>query len=127
MPSASWTTSAYAENVAFFRRMVAEFVCANGIEEPQLTDVRLVISEAVTNVVMHAFGDRAEPGDVTVTASVTDRDLAIVVRDDGRGMSPRQDSPGSGLGLALIRRIADGFEHRVPPGGGTELRMCFVL
>jgi len=49
----------------------------------------------------------------------------VVAVDEGSAMAPRDDSPGLGLGLALIRRIADGFDHRVPPGGGTELWMHF--
>ena len=36
-------------------------------------------------------------------------------------------APGLGLGLPLIRRVADGFDHREPPDGGTELWMRFVL
>jgi anti-sigma regulatory factor (Ser/Thr protein kinase) len=54
-------------------------------------------------------------------------EIEIVVRDDGSGMAPRHDSPGLGLGLPLIRRVADGFDHRMPPDGGTELWMRFVL
>ena len=75
---------------------------------------------------MHAYRDRTEPGDVGVTVSVDDGEIEIVVRDDGSGMAPRDDSPGIGFGLSLIRRIADGFDHREPPGGGTELWMCFT-
>ena len=42
-------------------------------------------------------------------------------------MAPRDDSPGLGLGLPLIRRVADGFDHREPPDGGSELWMRFTL
>jgi len=126
VPSASWTASAHAETVAFLRQTVADFVVANGIAESQATDVRLAVSEAVTNAVVHAYRDRTEPGTVGVTVSVDDGEIEIVVRDDGSGMAPRDDSPGLGLGLSLIRRIADAFDHREPPGGGTELWMRFT-
>ena len=43
-------------------------------------------------------------------------------------MAPRNDSPGIGLGLPLIRHLTDQFEHRRAPGSvGTELWMRFRL
>jgi len=125
VPNASWTIAARAENVAFVRQSALDFLAGNGIVEPNLSDLQLAVSEAVTNAVLHAFRDRTEPGTVDVRVSVDARHVEIFVRDDGTGMAPRQDSPGLGLGLPLIRRLADQFDHREPKGGGTELRMRF--
>jgi hypothetical protein len=49
--------------------------------------------EAVINVVLHAYIDEPEPGDVEVTSIARLRGLEICVFDDGRGMRPRSDSP----------------------------------
>jgi serine/threonine-protein kinase RsbW len=77
---------------------------------------------------MHAFRGRA---DGTVITSVTMDDpewVEVCVTGDGSGMAPRDDSPGLGLGLPLIRHLTDQFEHRRPPGSvGTELWMRFRL
>jgi len=127
VPSAYWTDSARAEAVPFLRETVADFVSVNGVAASRLPDVRLAVSEAVTNAVVHAFRDRADGGTISVSAAVDDSELEIVVRDDGSGMAPRPDSRGLGLGLPLIRRVADGFDHREPPGGGTEVWMRFAL
>lgn len=127
MPSASWTASARAETVAFLRRAVVDFVVANGITESHVTDVRLAVSEAVTNVVVHAYRDRTEPGTVSLSVTMDDEEIEILLRDEGSGMAARDDSPGLGLGLPLIRRLADGFDHREPPDGGTELWMRFTV
>ena len=128
MPSASWTAPATAESVAQLRQAVVDFAYEHGVTEPCLSDIRLAVSEAVTNAVMHAFRGRA---DGTVTASVTMDDpewVEVRVTDDGSGMAPRDDSPGLGLGLPLIRHLTDQFEHRRPPGSvGTELWMRFRL
>jgi hypothetical protein len=64
--------------------------------------VALAISEAVINVVMHAYRDR-EPGAVRIFASVAEGALVVVMSDDGLGMTPRNDSPGSRWGSPSSR------------------------
>ena len=126
MSSASWTAPAVARSVPELRQAVVDFACEHGVAEPGLSEVRLAVSEAVTNAVVHAFRARPE-GVVTVSVSLRDPAwLELRVTDDGSGMAPRDDSPGLGLGLPLVRRLADQFEIRRPPGGaGTELWMRF--
>ena len=80
--------------------------------------VGIVISEAVTNVVLHAYRE-GEPGPVRVEASVEAGLLTLVVADEGVGMSPNPDSPGLGVGLALIARLADQVD--VQSAAGTRL------
>src|SRR3712207_7980924 len=60
-------------------------------------------SEALTNVVLHAYPE-GEPGPVTVTAEINDSAIDVTISDEGRGMVPRPDSPGAGLGLPIIDR-----------------------
>ena len=67
-----------------------------------LDAVRLAVSEAVSNVVVHGYRDRAT-GTFTVSIDWGPDELRVVVRDDGCGMQPRPDSPGAGLGLAEAR------------------------
>jgi anti-sigma regulatory factor (Ser/Thr protein kinase) len=107
VPSASWRASARAESVAFLRQTVADFVAAAGIAEPDVTDIQIAVSEAVTNAVMHAFRDGTEPGIVDVSVTVDDGQVEIVVRDDGRGMAPRDDSPSP------LQRARDERAHDV--------------
>ena len=119
---------ASTESVPELRDAVGDFAYKHGVPEPLLSDIRLAVSEAVTNAVLHAFRGRT---DGTVIASVTLRDaewVEVRVADDGSGMAPRNDSPGIGPGLPLIRHLADQFEHPRPPGSsGTELWMRFRL
>lgn len=128
MPRARWTDVASTENVPQIRQAVADFACANGISESRVTDIRLAISEAVTNAVVHAYRRHAQPGSVYVSATVEGGWLELRVVDEGSGMAPRDDSPGLGLGLPLIYRLADQTELRpLPNGDGTELWMRFRL
>jgi serine/threonine-protein kinase RsbW len=125
--SASWSIPALAEDVGSVRHAAVEFARGEGVSNPPLEELRLAISEAVTNAVIHAFRMRDTPGTVTVTVDVaSDRLVEAVVRDDGIGMRSRGDSPGLGLGLGLIGSVADAVEQRLPADGvGFELWMCF--
>jgi serine/threonine-protein kinase RsbW len=86
--------------------------------------VALALTEAATNVVVHAYrvGER---GDVRVVACAEPERLVVVVRDYGCGMRPRHDSPGLGIGLSLIGHLASHFNVEAPDGDGTRLRMHF--
>jgi serine/threonine-protein kinase RsbW len=85
----------------------------------------LAVSEAVTNVVIHAYSDRddeKQPGRVRLAVWLDDDGVSIVVADSGRGMSPREDSPG--LGLGLIAKLCEDLQVE-PMQVGTRLRMRF--
>lgn len=88
--------------------------------------IGIVISEAVTNAVVHAYRDRDVPGRVHVSASLDDHGVEVSIDDDGLGMSPRTDSPGVGLGLPLMGDLADRVEvsSRYP---GTRIAAFFAL
>jgi serine/threonine-protein kinase RsbW len=91
--------------------------------------VALAVSEAVTNVVIHAYRERdpdTEPGEVGVTVTIEGDELLVSVADEGMGMRPRGDSPGAGLGLPIIATLADRFEVQ-QRSGGTRLLLGFRL
>jgi anti-sigma regulatory factor (Ser/Thr protein kinase) len=71
---------------------------------------------------LHAYHGRA-PGPLRLQASVEDELLTVVVIDDGVGMSPRTDSPGLGVGLAVIRRLAEDMEVVVEDGTRLLVRL----
>lgn len=117
---------ARAHNVAVLRHVFAGLGLALGVDEPMLDDIKLAVTEACTNVVVHAYAD-GEEGPLEVDAALQGRDLTVVVRDFGRGIMPRPESPGLGLGLALIARLADSLEMANGGSGNTEVRMTFHL
>ena len=88
-------------------------------------DIALVMTEAAGNAVQHAYPARP-PGLLFIDATVIDRDLLLRVCDSGRGMGPRVDAPGLGIGLSLMIRLADGLE--ISPNrsvGGTCVAAMF--
>ncbi len=74
---------------------------------------------------MHAYRGAPAPGPLTVEISRTNGDFVVVVSDEGSGIAPRTDSPGLGLGLALIARLAHRLEIGTNGGGGAKLTMAF--
>ncbi|HET8535576.1 MAG TPA: ATP-binding protein [Solirubrobacteraceae bacterium] len=88
--------------------------------------VALAVSEAMTNVVLHAYLESPEPGDMRVVACDKPDRLVVVVRDYGDGMRPRTDSPGLGMGLPLITQMTDDLQIEAAQEKGTLLRMHFM-
>ncbi len=95
------------------------------IDDQVLADVKLAVTEACTNVVVHAYAGTEGP--MEIAAALRDGKLAIAIRDEGRGMLPRPDSPGLGLGLPLIATLADTLELGRSDDDRTEVRMTFSL
>ena len=116
---------ARAENVAVVRHAFGGFAEALSVDEQTLADIKLAVTEACTNVVIHAYDE--EEGDLEVDASIDDRLLTVVIRDRGRGIVPRPDSPGLGLGLPLIATLAESLELGKDDSDHTEVRMTFAL
>jgi serine/threonine-protein kinase RsbW len=108
------------------RNQLVRFAAAAGAKADQLESIRLAASEALTNVVLHAY-QSAVQGRIDVVAAVASGELWVLVADDGCGLRPRTDSPGLGMGLALIAGISDGMEVVKRASGGTEVRMRFSL
>jgi serine/threonine-protein kinase RsbW len=120
----SWPAS--AEHVGAARRVVSAAARQAGADDPVLDAVRLAVSEAVSNAVVHGYRGTAS-GAFTVAVEWEPDELRVAVRDEGCGMQPRADSPGAGLGLPLIASLAETFSVTAPPDGGTEVCMTFPL
>jgi serine/threonine-protein kinase RsbW len=93
-----------------------------GLDAEGVADVSLAVTEAGTNAVMHAYADTE--GDLQVTAAIANGELAIVVADAGPGLVERDDSPGLGVGLAVIASVSERMRIISHPGG-TEVHMAF--
>lgn len=119
---------ATAESVPLARRWATRFAERAGAHPETVEAVRLAVSEAATNVVLHAYHDTREtPGTLQMTAAVADDELWVLVADDGEGHQSVPTHPGLGWGLAVIANACEKFLITERSGGGTELRMRFRL
>jgi serine/threonine-protein kinase RsbW len=132
-PTVRVVLTSRAENVALIRAVltglaeVVEFGSA-------FDDIKVAVSEACNNVVVHAYGDGE--GALEVDISLLRGELEVVVRDYGRGGIAsgsggdgelRGESQHGGLGLTVIEALADRVELREPDPNGTEVVMGFAV
>jgi serine/threonine-protein kinase RsbW len=109
-------------SVSAARHALAEFVAGRSFDRPA---VEVAVSEAVSNAVVHAYREAAEPGRITVRAELGDGRMRVAVSDRGLGMRPRADSPGLGLGLPLIAQLAAHVD--ITSEDGTTVLMEFAV
>ena len=118
------TWLAVADNVPIARHAVVRHLNEIATSDPPLSDVGLAVSEAVTNVVHHAYVGR-KPGPVRVRVEIGSHEIELLIEDHGSGMVPRPDTPGLGLGLPLIATISERLVVSDRSGGGTRVCMSF--
>lgn len=120
-----WSWRAVPTSARDARHQVAAYLGELGTETVQLNDIALVVSEAVTNVITHAYVGRPV-GDVRVAVHVAPDRLCVAIEDDGGGLQPRPDSTGLGLGLPLMATLAERLVTTPGASGGTRLVAWFV-
>jgi serine/threonine-protein kinase RsbW len=94
------------------------------IDAELLDDVKTAVSEACNNVVLHAYGGDAGPMDITVFAGADV--IRVAVTDRGVGMTASDADPGTGIGLSVIRALAETVTIGRGPEGGTSVEMEFA-
>jgi anti-sigma regulatory factor (Ser/Thr protein kinase) len=112
-------------SVSEARRAVSEHLRDLRVSQEQLEAAQIGLSEAVGNVVCHAYRDD-EAGELEVEVRPDPDCFHLQVRDCGCGPSrARPESAGSGFGTPLMQAVSLEFEldERVPQG--TEVRMTF--
>jgi stage II sporulation protein AB (anti-sigma F factor) len=117
---------AVAGSVPIGRRAIARYAQELGATAEELDEIRLAVSEAMTNAVLHAYRGNGS-GHVHVNAALASGELWVLISDDGRGLQTGTESPGLGVGLALICEVTDSCAIVKRASGGTEVRMRFSL
>lgn len=113
-------------SVAAARRMVSEALSIEGVQPVVIQDIRLAMSEACTNVILHG----SEESTYEVSVHLRADRCELVVRDAGTdvdiGRLPVALPPvtsTSGRGLAIMRAVMDEVHLSVESGRGTVVRL----
>jgi serine/threonine-protein kinase RsbW len=118
---------ALPENVAVVRQALAGMTDALGVDPALGADMKIAVTEACANAVIHAYDDEKGPLEVDMVAEGAL--LTVSVRDRGLGFKPlpADDEHGPlGFGLALIASLSDAFAIQ-GGAGGTEVVMSFEI
>ncbi len=106
-------------------RYVMDAAAAAGLDRAAAYKLRLAVDEIATNVVVHGYQEVALDGALTVSATIDDRALTIVVEDTARPFDPTafslpdeedldlplDERPIGGLGVLLAREGVDDFRY----------------
>ena len=117
-------------NESFSRMAVSAFASQLDMTVEELGDIKTVVSEAVTNCIVHAYRDTI--GKIYITCTVFEEGVVrISVRDKGCGIDdikkarePLYTSLGgerSGLGFSVMESFSDNLRVRSKPGVGTTV------
>ncbi len=127
------TIPARAEYITLCRLALTGLARLRPFSEELLGDLKLALTEACSNSVRHAYDDSTE-GVVEIVYELHPDRLVIQVSDEGEGFDPAEPKEGEeslsegGLGIAIIRAIADEVEIGSQPGGkGSRLRFAKAL
>ncbi len=115
------------ELVTQVREWVCERARAAGLGEEAIAEIALAVSEAVSNIMRHAYKGRAG-GRIEATVTVDDTALTIHLRDYGLKFDPDAyqtpdlDTPSEGgYGILLMRTIMDEVQYETHHAKGMEL------
>lgn len=127
------TILSQSANESFSRAAVVAFIAQLDPTVDELADIKTAVSEAVTNCIVHAYGegkgriyiDVKYDEKRVVTVKITDKGCGI--EDVGRAMEPMYTTcttgERAGLGFAVMQSFMDKLKVVSKPGKGTSVTM----
>lgn len=130
--------SSSPEHLPIVRAALGRLAGMLGFDERAAGELVLAVDEALTNIIRHAYHDRADEAiEVTFVPDCRDDDtveLRVELRDWGEHAPPAEvrsralgDVRPGGLGVHIMKRCMDKVEYAAAPGGGTHLTMIKIL
>ncbi|MCQ2010051.1 MAG: anti-sigma F factor [Sporolactobacillus sp.] len=127
------TFSAVSENESFARVTVAAFVAQLDPTLDELTEIKTVVSEAVTNCIIHGY-ENSGVGKVMINASLEDGVVTVNIHDDGVGIknveqakqplfTTKPELERSGMGFTIMENFMDHVTIETEEGKGTTIIM----
>jgi serine/threonine-protein kinase RsbW len=127
------TIPARAEYITLGRLALTAIAGVQPLSDETLHDLKLALTEACTNSVRHAYGNGGS-GEVEIVYEIEPDRLVVEVGDMGPGFEPAALPPGEeseleegGLGIEIIRAVADEVEIGPRGNGGSRLRFVKFL
>ncbi len=124
---------ALSQNESFARVTVAAFVAQLDPTMDELTEIKTVVSEAVTNAIIHGY-EKDEDGMIDITVKIDGQLVEIIIRDQGVGIenieeakqplfTTKPELERSGMGFTIMENFMDEMTVESKPGCGTTVRL----
>ncbi|RKL67657.1 anti-sigma F factor [Salipaludibacillus neizhouensis] len=125
--------SAISENESFARVSVGAFVTQLDPTMDELTEIKTVVSEAVTNAIIHGYGEGNE-GTIYIEVMLERETVHLIVRDEGRGINDLEEAKQplftslpelerSGMGFTIMENFMDNLQVESEPMNGTTVTL----
>ncbi|MFC4387713.1 anti-sigma F factor [Gracilibacillus marinus] len=120
-------------NEGFARVAVAAFVSQIDPTMDEITEIKTVVSEAVTNAIIHGYEE--DPNQtVYIECEINDNQLSIVIEDHGVGIdnidlakeplyTSKPELERSGMGFTIMENFMNKVDIHSIKGKGTTVRM----
>ena len=101
------------------------------VDTQQITEIKTVVSEAVTNAIIHGYEGNPS-GLIELKVALEGRRLSVVIKDNGVGIddvelalqplfTTKIEEERSGLGFMIMESFTDEFQVVSAPGVGTTI------
>jgi stage II sporulation protein AB (anti-sigma F factor) len=125
--------SARSENESFARVTVAAFITQLDPTMDELTEIKTVVSEAVTNAIIHGYESDSN-GFVSIDCKLDEDTIQLVIKDEGIGIldldearqplyTTKPELERSGMGFTIMENFMDEVQVESNPGTGTIIRL----
>lgn len=121
-----------SENEGFARMCVAALLSQADPTIEEMADVKTAVSEAVTNAIVHGYGENK--GDIHMECTLEERLITITVKDNGKGIedvekareplfTTNPEMERSGMGFTVMETFMDSVDVESIVGVGTKVTM----
>ncbi|WP_318508516.1 anti-sigma F factor [Bacillus sp. T3] len=125
--------SALSQNESFARVTVAAFIAQLDPTMDELTEIKTVVSEAVTNAIIHGYNNDPE-GIVYISVTLEDGFVEMNIKDEGIGIADVEEArqplfttkpelERSGMGFTIMENFMDEVEVSSHTGTGTQVTL----
>ena len=128
---------AISVNEAVARTCICSFVAELNPTVEEVGDLRLAVSEAVTNCIVHAYpkGSDIRESNIYISARIYDsREVTVEISDNGCGIedvakarepmyTTGQGGERCGMGFLVMESFTDSLNVKSTPGKGTSVLM----
>jgi len=125
------TFPAIVENASLARLIIMGVLSPLDVDTQQITEIKTVVSEAVTNAIIHGYEGNPS-GLIELKVELEGRLLSVVIKDNGVGIddinlalqplfTTKVEEERSGLGFMIMESFTDKFQVVSEPGVGTTI------